>query len=81
MEDGSKLFQEMPCFNHVYSKFDGRALIKMVMHAQSGGNIEVMGSLQGRVQGNSLVIVDSFELPVQGFICVDRDGNQSFCSE
>ena len=42
------------------------ALIKMVMHAESGGDIEVMGSLQGRIQGNSIVIVDSFQLPVEG---------------
>lgn len=31
-----------------------------------GGNIEVMGTLQGRVFGREMVIMDSFELPVEG---------------
>ncbi|KAI8902431.1 putative COP9 signalosome, subunit CSN5, partial [Globomyces pollinis-pini] len=42
------------------------ALVKIVMHARSGGAIEVMGSLQGRVMGNEMVIMDSFALPVEG---------------
>ena len=36
------------------------------MHARSGGSIEVMGSLQGRVKGNEMIIMDSFALPVEG---------------
>ena len=31
-----------------------------------GGDIEVMGSLQGRVRGKEMIIMDSFELPVEG---------------
>lgn len=38
----------------------------MAMHAKSGGNIEIMGMLQGKVQGDSFIIVDSFALPVEG---------------
>ncbi|KAA8496509.1 COP9 signalosome complex subunit 5a [Porphyridium purpureum] len=42
------------------------ALIKMVMHARSGGSIEVMGSMQGKIEGNAFVIMDAFPLPVEG---------------
>lgn len=42
------------------------ALLKMVIHAQSGGNIEIMGLVQGRVEANTLIILDSFALPVEG---------------
>ena len=36
------------------------------MHARSGGNIEVMGVMQGKVLGNTIVIMDAFALPVEG---------------
>ncbi|CAN8096863.1 unnamed protein product [Discula destructiva] len=42
------------------------ALIKMVMHARSGGNIEIMGLMQGFVEAGALVITDVFRLPVDG---------------
>ncbi len=42
------------------------ALIKMVMHARAGGSIEVMGLMQGYVDGTALVITDAFRLPVEG---------------
>jgi len=42
------------------------ALIKMVIHARSGVPHEIMGMMQGKVIGNSVVIMDSFALPVQG---------------
>lgn len=38
----------------------------MVMHARSGGNIEVMGLMQGRVDANTMIVMDSFALPVEG---------------
>uniref|UniRef100_A0A915CVD8 MPN domain-containing protein n=1 Tax=Ditylenchus dipsaci TaxID=166011 RepID=A0A915CVD8_9BILA len=38
----------------------------MVMHARSGGNIEIMGLMQGRVDANTLIVMDSFALPVEG---------------
>ena len=42
------------------------ALIKMVMHARSGGDIEVMGLMQGYVSGDAFVVTDAFRLPVEG---------------
>lgn len=42
------------------------ALIKMVMHARSGGNIEIMGLMQGKIIGNEMIVMDAFALPVEG---------------
>jgi len=42
------------------------ALIKMVMHARTGGILEVMGLMQGYVDGTTLVVTDAFRLPVEG---------------
>jgi len=42
------------------------ALLKMVMHARSGGNLEVMGLLLGKLDANVMVVMDSFALPVEG---------------
>ncbi|XP_074603734.1 sulfite oxidase-like [Brevipalpus obovatus] len=42
------------------------ALLKMVMHARSGGNLEVMGLLMGKVEVNTMIAMDSFALPVEG---------------
>jgi len=42
------------------------ALLKMVMHARSGATLEVMGLLLGKVDGNSMIVMDSFALPVEG---------------
>ena len=41
----------------------------MVMHARSGGSLEVMGLMQGKIdpddpRGPSLIIMDAFALPV-----------------
>lgn len=36
------------------------------MHARSGGSIEVMGVMQGKIQGNTIIIMDAFALPVEG---------------
>jgi len=38
----------------------------MVMHARSGGAIEVMGLMQGYISGNTIVVTDAFRLPVEG---------------
>lgn len=51
-------------FKHV--KISAVALLKMTMHAVSGGKIEVMGTLQGKVDGNTMVVMDTFALPVEG---------------
>jgi len=42
------------------------ALLKMVMHARSGDRLEVMGLLQGKVDGDTMIIMDTFALPVEG---------------
>jgi len=38
----------------------------MVMHARSGGILEIMGLLLGKVEGNTMIVMDSFALPVEG---------------
>jgi COP9 signalosome complex subunit 5 len=35
------------------------------MHARSGGKIEVMGLLQGRVEKDCFIVMDAFALPVE----------------
>jgi len=47
-------------------KVSALALLKMVMHARSGGSLEVMGMLLGKVDGATMIVMDSFALPVQG---------------
>lgn len=47
-------------------KISALALLKMAMHAKSGGNIEIMGMLQGKVLGDTFIVVDVFALPVEG---------------
>ncbi|KAI1469184.1 Mov34-domain-containing protein [Daldinia caldariorum] len=51
-------------FQHV--RISAVALIKMVMHARSGGSIEVMGLMQGYTDGDSMIVTDAFGLPVEG---------------
>lgn len=51
-------------FKHV--KMSALALLKMTMHATKGQPLEVMGLLQGKIDGDSFVILDSFALPVEG---------------
>ncbi|TPX60432.1 hypothetical protein PhCBS80983_g01774 [Powellomyces hirtus] len=51
-------------FNKV--KISAVALIKMVMHARSGGDIEVMGLMQGKIFDDTMVVMDAFALPVEG---------------
>ncbi len=56
-------------FKHV--RISALALVKIVMHARSGGSLEVMGLLVGKIdpnysRGPSIVIMDVFALPVEG---------------
>ncbi|XP_059175731.1 COP9 signalosome complex subunit 5-like [Physella acuta] len=51
-------------FKHI--KISALALLKMVMHARSGGNLEVMGLLLGKVDGNTMIVMDGVALPVEG---------------
>lgn len=48
-----------------------------VIHARSGGIYEIMGLMQGRVQGDCLVVLDSFALPVQGTETRVNAGNEA----
>lgn len=36
------------------------------MHARSGGSIEIMGLMQGKILGDTVVVTDAFRLPVEG---------------
>jgi COP9 signalosome complex subunit 5 len=47
-------------------KINAIALLKMVTHAKSGGTIEVMGMMQGKILNNTMIIMDAFALPVEG---------------
>jgi len=47
-------------------KISALALLKMAMHAKSGGNLEIMGMLQGKVVGDTFLVLDAFALPVEG---------------
>lgn len=47
-------------------KISALALLKMVMHARSGGNLEIMGLLLGKVDGPVMIVMDCFALPVEG---------------
>lgn len=38
----------------------------MVMHARSGGSLEVMGLMQGYILAETFVVTDAFRLPVEG---------------
>ena len=38
----------------------------MTSHCHSGGTIEVMGMVTGKIDGTSLVVLHSFALPVEG---------------
>lgn len=51
-------------FKHV--RISALALLKMVIHARSGGSIEIMGLMQGYVTDETFVVTDAFRLPVEG---------------
>lgn len=40
-------------------KISATALIKMVMHTKSGGDLEVMGMMQGKVKGDTFYVMDA----------------------
>lgn len=41
-------------------------MVKMVMHARSGGDIEVMGLMLGYVEHETFIVTDAVRLPVEG---------------
>lgn len=51
-------------FKHV--RVSAVALVKMVTHARSGGAYEIMGLMQGKIDGDTFVVMDAFALPVTG---------------
>lgn len=51
-------------FKHV--RISAVALLKMTMHARSGGSIEIMGLMQGKIAGDTFIVTDAFRLPVEG---------------
>lgn len=56
------------CSEHHFkrAKISATALVKMVMHTKSGGDLEVMGMLQGKVKGDTFYVLDAIPLPVEG---------------
>ena len=66
----AKFQQEKPWANepHFFKrvKISALALLKMVVHARSGGTIEVMGLMQGKTDGDAIIVMDAFALPVEG---------------
>lgn len=38
----------------------------MVIHARSGGSLEIMGLMQGKIAGDTFIVTDAFRLPVEG---------------
>lgn len=57
-------FKDPHYFKHV--RISAVALLKMVMHARSGGSLEVMGLMQGYILHETFVVTDAFRLPVEG---------------
>ena len=51
-------------FKHV--RISAVALVKMVTHARSGGQYEIMGLMQGKIENETFVVMDAFALPVLG---------------
>ncbi|KAG7589744.1 JAB1/MPN/MOV34 metalloenzyme domain [Arabidopsis suecica] len=66
----SRFQQEKPWENdpHYFKrvKISALALLKMVVHARSGGTIEIMGLMQGKTDGDAIIVMDAFALPVEG---------------
>jgi COP9 signalosome complex subunit 5 len=62
--------QEKPWANDPHhfrrTKISALALLKMVVHAHVGGTIEVMGLMQGKCEGDAIIVMDAFTLPVEG---------------
>ena len=52
-------------------------MIKIVTHAVSGGKNEVMGIMQGKIIGDTFIVMDAFGLPVQGVETAVSAGDQA----
>lgn len=51
-------------FNKVY--ISSLALIKMAVHAKSGGSLEIMGMMTGKIVPSGIVVMDCYALPIEG---------------
>jgi len=49
----------------------------MVTHARSGGAYEIMGLMQGKIEGDTFVVMDAFALPVTGTETRVNAGNEA----
>jgi COP9 signalosome complex subunit 5 len=49
-----------------YVRISAVALVKMVTHARSGGDLEIMGLMLGYVDHETFIITDAVRLPVEG---------------
>nr|ODN92649.1 COP9 signalosome complex subunit 5 [Cryptococcus depauperatus CBS 7841] len=58
-------------------KISSIALIKMVTHARSGGQYEIMGVMYGKVRDGAFWITDAAALPVQGTETRVNAGNEA----
>lgn len=56
--------QDPDYFKKVY--ISALALAKMTIHAKSGGNLEVMGMMTGKIMPHAFVVMDVYQLPVEG---------------
>ena len=61
-------------FKHV--RISAVALVKMVTHARSGGQYEIMGLMQGKIEHETFVVMDAFALPVLGTETRVNAGNE-----
>ena len=55
----------IPCLSHS-TTLSLTQSAHQVMHARSGGAYEIMGLMQGKLDGDTMVVMDAFALPVTG---------------
>jgi len=48
------------------------------MHARSGGSIEVMGLLIGTIEEGTMIVTDSFALPVEGTGKIEKNWEKNW---
>lgn len=58
-------------------KISALALLKMAMHTTKGQPLEVMGLMQGKIDGDSFIVMDAFALPVEGTETRVNAGNEA----
>ncbi|KNC55778.1 COP9 signalosome complex subunit 5a [Thecamonas trahens ATCC 50062] len=84
-EEIQKTLNEKKWKNDVHyfkrTKISAKALLKIVMHAHSAAKgerkTEIMGMLLGKVVGETIIVLDAFELPIQGEEAFVTAGDQA----